>query len=206
MPNLYDKYLLPPLTNWACTSSPARRQRQKVVPRAYGRVLEIGAGSGLNLEFYSTDQVERLFALEPSVEMWDIARKQADLHRLELEFIQGYAEKIPLDDQLVDCIVTTYTMCTIGDLPKAFAEMRRVLKPGGRLFFSEHGQAPDRSVRRWQDLINPVWKKVGGGCNLNRNIPQLIEAGGFAIDELDAMYIPGPKIASYHYWGAARPR
>jgi ubiquinone/menaquinone biosynthesis C-methylase UbiE len=206
MPNLYDKYLLPRITHWVCTSSPARKQRQKVVPRAHGRVLELGAGSGLNLEFYNPGKVEHLFALEPSTEMWAIAQREKDLSRLEMEFLNGVAEEIPLDDNAVDCIVTTFTMCTIAHLPAAFEEMRRVLKPGGTLLFSEHGLAPDASVRRWQNLMNPAWKRLAGGCHLNRDIPELIKSGGFTFQDLDAMYIPGPKFASYQYWGAARSR
>jgi ubiquinone/menaquinone biosynthesis C-methylase UbiE len=206
MANLYDKYVLPQITHWVCTSSPARKQRQKVVPHAHGRVLEIGAGSGLNLEFYDPTKVDRLFALEPSEEMWAIARQEKDLSRMEVEFLNSYAEAIPLDDNTVDCVVTTFTMCSIPDLPAAYSEMRRVLKPGGTLLFSEHGRAPDASVRRWQNLINPVWKRLAGGCHLNRDIPELIKSGGFSFQNLDGMYIPGPKFASYQYWGAARPR
>lgn len=206
MANLYDKYVLPRITHYVCASGPAAKQRQKVVPRARGRVLEIGVGSGLNLPFYNTEKVEHLFALDPSEEMLALARKQRPVAALSFEFLLSGAETIPLPDHTVDTVLSTFTMCSVTQLDHALSEMRRVLKPGGQLLFCEHGLAPDRGVRRWQNALNPIWKRLGGGCNLNRDIPRLIEAEYFEIENLDTMYLPGFRPAGYNYWGIARPR
>lgn len=202
---LYSRYVLPAAIHWACRLSPHMRQRQKVVPLARGRVLEVGIGSGLNLPFYDLTKVTKVWGLEPAPAMTRLARRAARSVPLEVEFIGLPGEEIPLDDDSVDTVLTTYTLCTIADPVAALRQMRRVLRPGGRLIFCEHGTAPDASVRRWQDRLNPAWKRVGGGCNLNRPIPALIEAAGFHIEQLDTMYLPGWRPASYNYWGTAVP-
>lgn len=206
MINLYSKYVLPRITNAVCSSSPNMKQREKVVPNAYGRVLEIGAGSGLNFRYYDPDKVEHLFALDPSEEMWSIAKSQTNSKLFDIDFIKGYAEQIPMDDDTVDSILITYTLCTIPDVSVSLEEMRRVLKPGGVFIFCEHGIAPDKSVQKWQNLLNPMWKKLGGGCNLNRDIPNLINTGPFEIQKLNTMYLPGFKPASFNFWGVAKPK
>lgn len=199
----YAKHVLPHVVHLACGAKPNRRQRQKVVPLARGRVLEIGIGSGLNLDFYDSDHVEHVWGLDPSPEMWALAERSARKQAFEVEFIEAGAEHIPLEDGSVDTVVITYTLCTIPEATAALADMRRVLKPGGQLVFCEHGLAPDEGVRRWQHRVNPIWRRVGGGCNLNRDIPSLLRAGGFRIRDMDAMYIPGWKPASFNYWGTA---
>lgn len=200
----YQKNILPKITDWACRQKPAMIQRSKIVPYAEGRILEIGFGSGLNLNFYDPEKVERVWGLEPSSEMLDLFRDRSANDPVEVELVQAKAEAIPLDTNEVDMIVTTYTLCTIPDLDLAFEEMRRVLKPGGLILFTEHGKAPDLVVRRWQNLVQPVWKICGGGCHLNRDIPALLEKGGFAIQNMDTMYIPGWKPACFNYWGCAK--
>lgn len=202
----YDKHVLPKLLNLACGVKPVRMQRQKVVPNAAGRILEIGIGSGLNLPFYDAGKVDKLWGLEPSDEMTAYARKRVREVPFEVEFIGLPGEEIPLEDHSVDNVVVTYTLCTIPDAVAALEQMRRVLRPGGRLLFCEHGEAPDESVRRWQERLNPMWRKIAGGCNLNRKIPELIESGGFRITDIDTMYIPGLRPLSFNYWGAAEPR
>lgn len=202
----YDKHVLPKLLNLACGVKPVRMQRQKVVPNAAGRILEIGIGSGLNLPFYDAGKVDKLWGLEPSDEMTAYARKRVREVPFEVEFIGLPGEEIPLADHSVDNVVVTYTLCTIPDAIAALEQMRRVLRPGGRLLFCEHGEAPDESVRRWQERLNPMWRKISGGCNLNRKIPELIESGGFRITDIDTMYIPGLRPLSFNYWGAAEPR
>jgi ubiquinone/menaquinone biosynthesis C-methylase UbiE len=169
-------------------------------------VLEIGVGSGLNFGFYNSNKVNHIYALDPSEEMWLLAKKQISKNRLQIEFVKGFAEEIPIEESTIDSIVITYTLCTITDLNAAFSEFRRVLKPRGKLIFCEHGISPDKSVQRWQNILNPIWKKFGGGCNLNRNIPQLIKNGSFKIETLDTMYIPGFKPACFNYWGTAEIR
>lgn len=202
--SLYDKYILPSFLNCACGSKPINYQRQKVVPLAGGIILEVGIGSGLNIPFYDRAKVEKLIGLDPSPELNAMAQKMADQHDLEVEFLLSGAENIPLPDDHVDTVLVTYTMCTIPDALSANKEMLRVLKPGGRMIFCEHGLAPDAKVSKWQSRIDPFWGKIAGGCHLNRDIPELIRSSGFQIQTMDEMYLPStPKFAAYNYWGIA---
>ena len=200
---LYDKHILPNLVHMACSQRPAMLQREKIVHLAHGRVLEIGIGSGLNLTYYDADKVHKLWGLDPSPEMIKMAETRLGPVNFEVEFIVLPGEQVPLQNSFVDTIVVTYTLCTIPDACRALQQMARVLKPDGELLFCEHGVAPDASVQRWQNMLNPVWKRIGGGCHLNRDIPELIEQGGFRIREMQAMYIPGWRPASFNYWGRA---
>jgi ubiquinone/menaquinone biosynthesis C-methylase UbiE len=199
----YENYILPKLTHWICSSQLIARQRKKVVPLAKGYILEIGMGSGLNLPFYDTSKVEYLWGLEPSEQLRNLAGKQARNVQFEVEFISQAVEEIPLNSNSVDTVLVTYTLCTILEVLHALNEMRRVLKQGGELIFCEHGIAPDENIRRWQNRVNPIWKRIGGGCNLNRPIPNLIEQGGFQIKNMETMYIKGWKPAAFNYWGSA---
>ncbi len=203
---LYERYVLPHVVHAACGSKPAMQQRSRVVPVAHGRVLEIGFGSGLNLPFYDPDSVKHLWALEPSGGMHAKARRAVRRSPVDIEPIEAPAEAIPLDNHCVDTVVITYTLCTIGDVPRALAEIRRVLKRRGDLLFCEHGAAPDRHVRWWQRHANPLWRVFGGGCHLDRPIPALVEEGGFRIRDLDTGYLPGWRPATFNYLGRARPR
>ncbi|MBL4780730.1 MAG: class I SAM-dependent methyltransferase [Porticoccaceae bacterium] len=201
---LYDKYFLAPFINCACGTKPINYQRKKVVPLASGRVLEVGMGSALNLPYYDRSKVEFIWGLEPSEAMRAKAQPNIDKSGLEVKLIDLPGEEIPLDDNSVDSILLTYTLCTIPDWQSALGQMRRVLKPGGKLIFTEHGNAPDASVEKWQKRINPMWKKFAGGCNLNRPIPDLITQTGFKMIELESRYLPStPKLFAYNYWGVA---
>jgi len=200
---IYEKYVMPKLVHFTCGLKPTMKQREKVVPLAEGRVLEIGIGSGLNIPFYAAHKIKHLWGLDPSSEMWSIARKNAAQHHIDVEFIQSGAEAIPLDSNSADTVVMTYTMCTIPEVRSALDEIRRVLKPGGKLVFCEHGLAPDKDVQRWQNRLNPAWKILGGGCNLNRPIPQLLQQSGFKTTDMQTMYIPGWKPGCFNYWGTA---
>lgn len=202
----YNKYLLPKLVHMACSQETTMRQREKVVPLATGHVLEIGIGTGLNLPYYNPDQVTHLWGLDPSREIWSIAQKNAQDHHLDAEFIHSGAEDIPLDDNSADTVVMTYTLCSIPDTFTAMAEIRRVLKPGGKLIYIEHGEAPDESVLRWQNRLNPVWKVFSGGCHLHRPIPEILARSGFRSHDMQTMYLPGWKPAAFNYWGTATRR
>lgn len=182
------------------------RQRRMVVPRARGVVLEVGIGSGLNLAYYEASRVTRVLGLDPSAEMTSMARKVAGAVPFDVEFVELPGEEIPLDDDSVDTVLTTYTLCTIADTESALRQMARVLRPHGKLVFCEHGAAPEPRVRRWQERLNPIWSRLGGGCRLDRRIPQLIEEGGFRIESMEAGYIPGWRPASFNYWGTAELR
>ena len=203
---LYSRYILPRVVHFTCGLKPNMRRREKVVPRARGRVLEVGIGSGLNLPFYDSTKVSKVWGLDPAPEMTRMAERAVRSVPFEVEFIGLPGNEIPLEDNSIDTVLVTYTLCTIPDTIPALRHMSRVLRPGGELIFCEHGAAPDANVRRWQDRLNPIWKRLGGGCNLNRPIPALIEAGGFRIKSLDTMYIPGWRPVSFNYWGTAIPQ
>ncbi len=181
-------------------------QREKLVPLVRGRVLEVGIGSGLNLPFYDPTKVTKVWGLDPSPEMIEMASDAAKGVPFDVEFVSAGGEEIPLDSDSFETVLMTYTLCTIPDSEPALREMARVLKQGGKLLFCEHGVAPDASVRRWQNRINPIWRRMGGGCHLNREIPDLIRQGGFEIEGMEKMYIPGWRPASFNYWGAAAAR
>lgn len=202
---LYATHLLPRVINLACSGDDVEHERRRVVPHATGRVLEIGMGPALNLPFYDRDNVELVWGLEPNDGMRKLAEPRIEASDLDVRWLDLPGEEIPLDDDSADTVVLTFTLCTIPDWERALAQMRRVLRPGGRLLFIEHGESPDESVRTWQRRIEPVWSRVAGGCRITRPIPDLIEQTGFSIDQLDAGYSPGPKISGYHYWGSARP-
>jgi ubiquinone/menaquinone biosynthesis C-methylase UbiE len=200
---LYNKYLLPKLIDWTCSQNPTMKQRQKIIPIASGVVLEIGIGSGLNVPLYDHEKVIRLLGIDPSEELWKENNVHINHLPFEFQFQKARAEEIPADDNSFDSVVITYSMCTISDLSKTFEEVKRVLKPNGKLIFCEHGKAPDRSVVRWQNMLNPIWRQFSGGCNLNRDIPFLIQNNGFKINQLETMYVPGWKPATFNYWGTA---
>jgi len=203
----YDKYILPHFLNCACGSKPVKYQREKVVPMAEGLVLEVGIGSGLNIPFYDAAKVDRILGLDPSEELNRMALKVAEQKGIPVDFILGGAEDMPLPDNHVDTVLVTFTMCTIPEVTAANKEMLRVLKPGGKVIFCEHGLAPDVKVSKWQSRLDPVWGKIAGGCHLNRDIPRLIKNAGFEIKTMEQMYLPStPKFAGYNYWGTAVAR
>ncbi|WP_370323233.1 class I SAM-dependent methyltransferase [Henriciella pelagia] len=204
---LWEKYVVPPLISCACSTKPIMKQRAKIVPKARGKVLEIGCGSGTNFDYYAHNAIETLYALEPSGGMIKRARKAAAELGWgnRIDFIEAGAEAVPLDDASVDTVVITFVLCTIPDWEGALKEARRVLKPDGQVLFSEHGLAPDEGVAKWQRRIEPVWKPLAGGCHLTRDTGEMLKAAGFAVDEMDTMYLPNtPKIAGFCSWGSAR--
>lgn len=200
----YSDSVVPRLVTCACGTKPILKQREKVVPMAAGRVLEIGLGAGHNLPYYHASQVESVVGIDPCTTSWKLAQPRAASLGVPLEFIEGSAEEMPLPDASFDSVLMTYSLCTIPNAHKALAEIRRVLKPEGRLLFCEHGVAPDPRVSKWQARINPLWRRLMGGCNLNRPIVNWIEQAGFSVKTLDQMYLPGtPRIAGFNVWGAA---
>ena len=201
----YEQHILPRFINCACGTKPIMKQREKVVPRASGTVLEIGIGTGLNLPYYDATRVERLIGLDPSEKSWELAGKRAAHVEFDVEFIGLPGEQIPLEDGSVDTVLVTFSLCTIPDPVAALHGMARVLRPGGSLIFCEHGKAPDTNVCQWQDRINPIWRRIAGGCHVNRDIPQLLKVGGFDVVDMETSYLPGtPKFAGYNFWGSAR--
>ena len=202
----YSKHILPSLIHTACKMSPIAHQRRKVIPRASGHVLEIGIGSGLNLDYYDNARVDAVIGLDPSIHTWEKGNVNLEEYDFKIIFTEGVAEAMPFEDNVFDSVVVTYTLCSISKLEEALGEIRRVMRDDGVLLFTEHGLSPHKGVRRIQYGIEPVWKIFSGGCVLSRDMPKLITDEGFAISDLQQMYIPGWRPASYNYWGTARRR
>lgn len=203
--SFYRDRILPHLLNLAMRHKQLAPYRRRVVSAAEGRVLEIGIGSGLNLPFYGTG-VEEVIGLDPSGSLLGMAERRAEGGAKPLSLVQGSAEAIPLEDASVDTVLTTWTLCSIPQAEAALAEMRRVLRPAGRLLFVEHGRAPDRHVALWQERLTPVWRPLSGGCHLDRPIDTLIRSAGFRLTRLQAGYMPGPRLFTFMYEGQAAPR
>ena len=201
---LYCRHVLPWLTDLTMRSPEAKRYRQRLVPEAEGRVLEIGIGSGLNLPFYGP-RIEHLYGLDPSPQLLRMAGRRAQLEGRDVELLPCSAEQIPLPDRCLDTVISTWTLCSIPDADRALHEARRVLQPGGQLLFVEHGLAPDAGVRAWQHRLTPMWARIAGGCHLDRKIDALITAAGFRLEELGTEYAKGPRVMTYMYFGRARP-
>lgn len=198
----YNEKILPHLINCTCSSAKILPFREKIVPKAFGEVLEVGIGSGLNLSLYNPKTVTKLWGLEPSLGMRKQAEKRAS--PVPVQWLDLGGENIPLADASIDSIVITFTLCTIADWHSALKQMHRVLKPNGRLFFCEHGLSPDTKVQRYQNGLNPVWKIFSGGCHLNRPAIQNIILGGFEIAWEESAYLPNsPKFATYISYGEA---
>jgi ubiquinone/menaquinone biosynthesis C-methylase UbiE len=201
----YQNYVVPWLTHLSMRQAQLVPYRSRVVSNATGRVLEVGIGSGLNLPFYG-QTVNEIVGLDPSPRLLEMADEAARQSSVPVELIEGTVEAIPIEAASIDTVLTTWTMCSFPDLDKALEEMRRVLKPNGRLLFVEHGLAPEPRVAWWQDRLTPVWTHLSGGCHLNRAIEDVIKRAGFSIEQLDKGYLTGPKIMTFMYEGLARPR
>lgn len=201
----YAKYVLPRLIDLGMRNPETARLRAEWIPRAQGEVLEIGIGSGLNLPFYSS-QVQRIYGVDPSAELQQMARKRVDGHVPQVDFLlQSAEEPLPIPDKTIDTVVVTWALCSIPHPLNALQHMKRVLKPHGQLIFIEHGLAPDSGVAAWQRRLNPIWKRIGGGCHLDRKMDDLLTSAGFHITELRTFYLPGPRLATYTYQGVANP-
>ncbi len=205
MAHWYRRHILPWLIHWTCGLDPLSRQREKLVPLAQGRVLEIGIGSGHNVPYYNPTRVQWLIGIDPSRDVWEIGRKRLAKPAFPVHFIAASASELPIRGHGVDTVLITYALCTIPDVSKALQEIKRVLRPGGMLLFCEHGLAPDASIARWQHRLTPLWKPVSGGCHLNRNMPEIVRRAGFQIETLETQYLPGWKPATFNYLGVARP-
>jgi len=200
---IYSSWLFPRVLDFVMQQKQMVPFRRQVGEAADGRVLDVGIGSGLNLAFYGS-QAERVFGIDPSPALLQFAEQRADSTPVPVELLRGSAEALPLEDRSIDTVVVTFTLCTVDDAATALAEMRRVLKPGGKLLFAEHGRAPEAGVARWQDRLTPLWKRVAGGCHLNRQPDNLIRSAGFRIDALETRYLQGPRPMAFVYSGCAR--
>lgn len=206
MASLYDRFVLPRLLKCACSSPPVMKQRAKVVPHAEGRVLELGIGMGLNLALYDAGKVASVTGVDPAPELRAIAEAAPRDPRIGVKVEDGTAEALPFETGSFDCVVCTFTLCSVHTPAAALSEARRVLKPGGRFLYCEHGLAPDPDVVKWQRRIEPVWKRIAGGCHLTRPVTAAIAGAGFTVRRSDSMYLPRtPRFAGWSEWGEATP-
>jgi SAM-dependent methyltransferase len=202
----YKDYIYPYLVNVLGDPAPILKVRQQIIPMALGKVLEIGTGSGANFIHYDSTQVTKLYALEPNLGMIRLAERQQRRTKLNIEFIDLPGERIPLEDDSVDTVVSTFTLCTIAGIMDAIRGIGRVLKPTGKLIFFELGLSPDPGVQRWQKRLEPLHHRLFQGLYLTRDIPALLLQGGFRIEQVEAGYLaPFPKSSSYCWWGTAIP-
>lgn len=200
----YNERIVPRLIRCACSGPAIMKLREKIVPLAGGAVLELGCGGGLNQRFYGRSRVRSYAGVDPSAAGLAFARAEAQKKGWNPDIRAGTGEAIPFADSAFDSVVCTFTLCSVDDPEQTISEMHRVLKPGGHLLFAEHGAAPDPGVVRWQTRIEPIWKRLAGGCHLTRPVSRAIEAGGFRIEPLGAQYAPGvPRFAGWMEWGVA---
>jgi ubiquinone/menaquinone biosynthesis C-methylase UbiE len=202
-PSWYQRNIFPRVLDFTCGQPMVSRLRQLVVPLAQGRVLEVGIGTGLNMRWYDKTRVTHITGLDPALELHPLARERIAEAGLQVDLVGGSAEAMALPDASFDTVLSTYTLCTIADPLAALREMRRVMAPGARLLFCEHGRAPEASVRRWQERLQPLWGKLAGGCQLGRDIPALLLQAGFRLRDLNTRYLPGPRPLTFNYWGEA---
>jgi len=201
----FRNHIYPRLVDWLGDPPPIQRVRRIIIPWAQGTVLEIGVGSGANFVYYDSSKVSKLYALEPNPGMIRLAQRERRRTRLNIEFLDHPGERIPLHDDTVDTVVSTFTLCTIPGIEDAIRGLRRILRPGGRLIFFELGLAPDPAVQRWQKRLEPLHRWLFQGLYLTRDIPSLIRQGGFEIEHVEAGYLAEfPRSSSYCWWGTAR--
>jgi ubiquinone/menaquinone biosynthesis C-methylase UbiE len=205
--SFYRNHIYPHIVAALGNPEPIQKIRRRIIPSASGTVLEVGVGPGVNFLYYDAGRVDKIYALEPNPGMMAKAEIQLSQTKLRVEFIDLPGERIPLADGSVDTVISTFTLCTIPGVVDAIRGIGRVLKPGGKFIFFEHGLAPDASVRRWQTRTEPLFRWAFEGCHVTRDIPRLVREGGFDVEVLETGYMaPFPKCGSYCFWGVARPR
>ena len=203
--NWYDRHIMPRMITLACGQEGIEKRRKQVVPLAEGRVFELGCGGGLNQALYDSDRITSFSGIDPDEKLLESARERARAKGWDFDIRQGVGEEIPFPDGSFDTVVCTYTLCSVDDPAQVLSEMRRILAPGGKLLFLEHGRAPDAAVARWQDRVEPVWKPFAGGCHLTRPIGAALRGAGFAVEPLGQAYLKKtPKVLGWMEWGVAR--
>ncbi len=200
----YRDHIYPHIVKNLGDPKPIRDVRERMIPLAEGTVLEIGVGPGVNFAHYNSARVNKIYALEPNPGMIRLAEPQRHQTKIDVEFLDLPGERIPLDDSTVDTVISTFTLCTIPGVAEAIRGIERVLKPGGKFIFFEHGVSPDPDVRRWQERLEPFGRWAFEGCHLTRDIPALLTEGGFKIEQVEmAHLVPFPKAWTYCWWGTA---
>lgn len=201
----FDQHIRPRITDWGCGQAILMEQRQQLVPLAKGRVLEIGIGSGLNLQHYDPKKILEVVGIDPSEGLLAFTEQKARQAAFPVELHQCSAEDTALESQSFDTALVTFSLCSIPDIEAALAEIRRLLKPDAALLFIEHGRSSDERIVRWQDRINPIWRRITGGCNLNRDFFTLIRSAGFRLEDTNARRVDEISfpLANYLYRGVA---
>lgn len=200
----YDAHIVPRIIKCACSGPQIMKLRSKLVPLAEGRVFEIGCGGGINQQFYDPARILSFSGMDPSAKGLDYARAEAAQRGWQADIRQGFGEAIPFEEASFDTVVCTFTLCSVSDQAQTLAELRRILRPGGKLLYCEHGRAPDAGIAKWQDRIEPLWKPIAGGCHLTRPIGKAIERAGLTVQILGQQYTPKtPRFAGWMEWGEA---
>ena len=201
---IYDKYVLPKILSFACNSKPINYQRKKIIPSATGFVVELGVGAGANFRYYKHEKILKVIAIDPSSELNILAREEAKKYNIEIQILNQSAENIPFEDNSIDTVVSTYTLCSIPNPDQTMREVYRVLKPNGVFLFSEHGRSPDHFTAYIQDQIEFFYPFISGGCHCNRDIKKIISNSNLEFQSLDTTYLPGTqKFLGFNYWGTA---
>jgi len=203
--SFYDDKVLPHILDKLCSQNSVMSLRERVVPLARGVVLEVGIGSGINLQLCNATNVDFVWGLEPSNGMRRKAQHNINKSPVNVKWLDLPGEEIPLENNSVDTILLCFTLCSISNSTIALRQMHRVLKEDGILLFCEHGRSPEPDIAKWQQRVTPTWQKIAGGCHLNRPIQELISSSGFDVIELETCYMNGfPKIMGYMYIGQAK--
>lgn len=201
----YDAHIMPRLITCACGTGQVMKRRSALVPLAKGDVFEIGCGGGLNQQFYDAAAITSYAGIDPHGGLLDGARAAAAQKGWQADIREGFGEAIPFPDRSFDSVVCTFTLCSVEDPAQVLSELRRVLRPGGQALFLEHGRAPDADVAKWQDRIEPLWKRITGGCHLTRPIGSAFRGAGFEVEPMGQGYLPkAPRFAAWNEWGVAR--
>jgi len=201
---IYDKYVLPKILSFACNSKPINYQRKKIIPSATGFVVELGVGAGANFRYYKPEKILKVIAIDPSSELNILAREEAKKYNIEIQILNQSAENIPFEDNSIDTVVSTYTLCSIPNPDQTMREVYRVLKPNGVFLFSEHGRSPDRFTVFIQDQVEFFYPFISGGCHCNRDIKKIISNSNLEFQSLNTAYLPGTqKFLGFNYWGTA---
>ncbi|WP_086617195.1 class I SAM-dependent methyltransferase [Erythrobacter tepidarius] len=201
----YEAKIMPKLITCACSQPQVMKRRGAVVPLARGDVFELGCGGGINHDFYDRRAITSYAGIDPHDGLLEAARAAARAKGWAADLRQGRGEAIPFSDNSFDCVVCTFTLCSVDEPAQVMREIGRVLRPGGQMLFLEHGRAPDTGVRRWQERIEPLWKRLAGGCHLSRPIASALASAGFAVETLGEAYTPKvPRFVGWMEWGIAR--
>jgi len=201
----YEDKIVPRIIKCGCRSENIMELREQVIPLAAGRVFELGCGAGINQRYYDAAKVENFAGIDPSAKLLQFAQEEVQRKGMDADIRLGFGEAIPFDDDSFDTVVSTFTLCSVNDQGQSLRELRRILKPGGKMLFVEHGRAPDAAVQKWQRRIEPVWRKLMGNCHLSRPIAQAVEAAGFSVTALGQKYMDkAPRFAGWVEWGSAQ--